>query len=110
MPFEVVLADIGKLAEAGYREVVLTGIHLGHYGVDFNRSKPKSQWVRLSRLVRNICDISGDFRVRLSSIEATEVTSDLIDVMAENRHKVCAHLHVCLQSGSDSVLRRMRRR
>ncbi len=109
-PMAEVLEEVQRLVDRGYREVVLTGIHLGHYGVDFNRGKSKSDWVRLSRLVRNICDIPGDFRVRLSSIEATEVTADLIDVMAESSDKVCAHLHVCLQSGSDSVLRRMRRR
>lgn len=109
-PMADVLEEVQRLVDRGYREVVLTGIHLGHYGVDFNRGKSKADWVRLSRLVRNICDMPGDFRVRLSSIEATEVTADLIDVMAEFSDKVCAHLHVCLQSGSDSVLRRMRRR
>ena len=66
--------------------------------------------MRLSRLVQEICDIPGDFRIRLSSIEATEVTAELIAVMAGHPRKVCPHLHVCLQSGSDSVLRRMRRR
>ena len=54
--------------------------------------------------------IDGDFRLRLSSIEATEVTRELIDVMAANPHKICPHLHVSLQSGSDAVLWRMRRR
>ena len=54
--------------------------------------------------------MDGDFRVRLSSIEATEVTRELIDVMNEYNEKVCPHLHVCLQSGSDRILSRMRRR
>jgi threonylcarbamoyladenosine tRNA methylthiotransferase MtaB len=54
--------------------------------------------------------LPGQFRIRLSSIEATEVTRELIDVMAEFADRICPHLHVCLQSGSDAVLRRMRRR
>ncbi len=109
-PMGEVLDEVRRLIDRGYREVVLTGIHLGHYGVDFNRGQPKQNWVRLSRLVHELVQLPGDFRVRLSSIEATEVTRELIEVMAEYPQKVCPHLHVCLQSGSDSVLRRMRRR
>ncbi|MCH2183578.1 MAG: tRNA (N(6)-L-threonylcarbamoyladenosine(37)-C(2))-methylthiotransferase MtaB [Mariniblastus sp.] len=109
-PMGEVLDEVRRLIDRGYREVILTGIHLGHYGVDFNRGKPKIEWTRLSHLVREIGRIPGDFRVRLSSIEATEVTHELIDVMQEYRQKVCPHLHVCLQSGSDRVLRRMKRR
>jgi threonylcarbamoyladenosine tRNA methylthiotransferase MtaB len=60
--------------------------------------------------VRQIAEIPGDFRVRLSSIEATEVTRELIQVMAEHPDKIAPHLHISMQSGSDSVLRRMRRR
>ncbi len=99
-----------RLVRGGYREIVLTGIHLGHYGVDRNRTVAKSEWTRLSDLVRDIAAIDGDFRIRLSSIEATEVTRDLIRVIADHPDKVCPHLHVCMQSGSDAVLRRMRRR
>jgi len=71
---------------------------------------PKAEWTRLSDLVRALVNLPGDFRVRLSSIEATEVTRDLIEVMQEHGEKVCPHLHISMQSGSDSVLRRMRRR
>jgi threonylcarbamoyladenosine tRNA methylthiotransferase MtaB len=60
--------------------------------------------------VRRIAELPGNFRVRLSSIEATEVTRELIDVMADFPEKVAPHLHISMQSGSDSVLRRMRRR
>ncbi|MEE2827463.1 MAG: tRNA (N(6)-L-threonylcarbamoyladenosine(37)-C(2))-methylthiotransferase MtaB [Planctomycetota bacterium] len=109
-PMVEVLEEVRRLVDRGYREVILTGIHLGHYGVDFNQGKPKAEWTRLSHLVREICRVPGDFRVRLSSIEATEVTRELIEVMQENQQKVCPHLHVCLQSGSDRVLRRMKRR
>jgi threonylcarbamoyladenosine tRNA methylthiotransferase MtaB len=89
---------------------VLTGIHLGHYGVDWNRHQPKSRWIRLSHLVGLIAELPGDFRVRLSSIEATEVTRELIATMANHPDRVAPHLHISMQSGSDAVLRRMRRR
>ncbi len=142
-PIEHILDEVRRLVDRGYREVVLTGIHLGHYGVDWNRRsilplpvgegwgegelprtnapspypllkregfRPKSEWIRLSHLVRRIAELPGDFRVRLSSIEATEVTRELIDVMADHGDKVAPHLHISMQSGSDSVLARMRRR
>lgn len=109
-PMEHILDEVCRLVDRGYREVVLTGIHLGHYGVDWNRHAPKEQWTRLSHLVRGIAELPGDFRVRLSSIEATEVTRELIGVMADYPEKVAPHLHISMQSGSDSVLRRMRRR
>ena len=109
-PQAEILNEICQLVQSGFREIILTGIHLGHYGVDFNKGKPKSDWLRLSHLVQKICELDGDFRVRLSSIEATEVTRELIAVMKEHHDKVCPHLHVCLQSGSDRILSRMRRR
>lgn len=105
-----ILDEVRRLYTNGYREFILTGIHLGHYGVEWNRDRPKRDWVRLADLVRMIAELPGDFRVRLSSIEATEITRELIAVMAAFPEKVCPHLHVSLQSGSDSVLRRMRRR
>jgi threonylcarbamoyladenosine tRNA methylthiotransferase MtaB len=109
-PIEHILDEVRRLVSRGYCEVVLTGIHLGHYGVEWNREVPKHEWTRLSHLVRRLAELPGDFRVRLSSIEATEVTRELIDVMADHPEKVCPHLHISMQSGSDSVLRRMRRR
>lgn len=109
-PLDHVLDEVRRMVDNGYREIVLTGVHLGHYGVDFNKGKPKTEWTRLSHLVRQIVAIDPGFRVRLSSIEATEVTRELVDVMGEFPEQVCPHLHVCLQSGSDSVLRRMKRR
>lgn len=109
-PLSHILDEVRRLVDNGYREVVLTGIHLGHYGVDWNRKRPKEEWTRLSHLVRLIAELPGDFRIRLSSIEATEVTRELIEVMQEYGEKVCPHLHISMQSGSDSVLRRMRRR
>ncbi|MEZ6115504.1 MAG: tRNA (N(6)-L-threonylcarbamoyladenosine(37)-C(2))-methylthiotransferase MtaB [Pirellulaceae bacterium] len=109
-PMASILDEIRRLADNGYKEMVLTGIHLGHYGVDWNWNKPKEQWIRLSHLLKAAVQIPGDFRLRLSSIEATEVTRELLQVMAEHADRVCPHLHLCLQSGSDAVLKRMRRR
>lgn len=109
-PLPEIVDEVKRLVENGFREIVLTGIHLGHYGVDWNWNKPKHEWTRLSTLAREIARIDSPFRLRLSSIECTEVTRELLEVMGEYGDKICPHLHVCLQSGSDSVLRRMRRR
>ncbi len=109
-PLAHILDEARRLIDNGYRELVLTGIHLGHYGVDFSRDRPRSEWTRLAHLVEAIAGLEGTFRIRLSSIEATEVTRHLIDVMAAHGDKICPHLHISMQSGSDAVLRRMRRR
>ena len=109
-PEEEVINEVRALVDGGFCEVVLTGIHLGHYGVDFNSGKPREQWTRLSSLVRNLAALPGDFRIRLSSIEATEVTRDLLSVLKDHGDRVCPHLHVCVQSGSDRILRAMKRR
>jgi threonylcarbamoyladenosine tRNA methylthiotransferase MtaB len=102
--------EVRRLYANGYREFVLTGIHLGHYGVEWSRSRSKRDWFRLSHLLERLVAIEGDFRIRLSSIEATEVTRELIDVMTRHPRKICPHLHISLQSGSERVLARMRRR
>lgn len=109
-PLPDIVEEVRRLAAAGYREIVLTGIHLGHYGVDFNRRRPRRDWIRLSDLVRRLAELPDPFRLRLSSIEATEVTRSLLHVMASYCHKVVPHLHISMQSGADAVLRRMRRR
>ena len=109
-PVQHIVDETKRLVDSGYREIVLTGVHLGHFGVDFNKGKPKSEWVRLANLVEMLTRVSGKVRFRLSSIEATEVTRELIEVMKDFPEQVCPHLHICLQSGSESVLRRMKRR
>src|SRR5262245_34127457 len=108
-PPEEVAAEVARLVEGGCREVVLTGIHLGHYGIDLSRGKPKSAWCRLWHLLERLDRLPGEFRVRLSSLEAAEARDDLVRVM-KNSRRVVPHLHLCLQSGSDRVLRRMKRR
>jgi len=85
----------------GYNEVVLTGIHLGSYGRDL------PQKTSLAKLIKNIIARTGIRRIRLSSIEINEVDDELIELFDDAR--VCRHLHLPLQSGSDGVLRRMNR-
>lgn len=109
-PVEHIVDEVRRLTSNGYREVVLTGIHLGHYGVEWSRGRDKAEWRRLSHLLAQLVELPGEFRLRLSSIEATEVTRELIAVMAANPERICPHLHISMQSGSDDVLRRMRRR
>ena len=87
----------------GYREIVLTGIHTGLYGLDI------PGW-NITRLLENILlNISGDYRIRLSSIEPLELNDRLIALMAGDK-RLCRHFHIPLQSGSDRILASMRRR
>ena len=109
-PLDAIVEEVSTQLQAGRKEVILTGIHLGHYGVEWNAGKPKASWIRLATLLERLAQLPGRFRIRLSSIEATEVTRELLQVMADHADKVCPHLHVCLQSGSDRILRRMKRR
>ena len=100
-----ILPEIQTLIRNGYREIVLTGIHLGHYGIDF-----ADKSVRLAELVRRAVDFPGEFRLRLSSLEAVNVSDELIDLMLRYPDRICPHLHLPMQSGSDAVLRLMKRR
>ena len=105
-PVEDVLDSICRLADAGYPEVVLTGIHLGHYGLDLD---PPSNLLALLRKIRKQTAVR---RVRLSSIEPLELGDDLICLAAESagdQTAICPHFHVPLQSGDNGILRRMQR-
>jgi threonylcarbamoyladenosine tRNA methylthiotransferase MtaB len=108
-PPDEVVEEVARLTAAGYPEVVLTGIHLGHYGIDLCKGRPRSQWVRLWHLLERLAALPGDFRIRLSSLEAAETRDDLVRVLAEYP-RICPHLHLCLQSGSDRILALMKRR
>ncbi|RPI82321.1 MAG: MiaB/RimO family radical SAM methylthiotransferase, partial [Planctomycetaceae bacterium] len=105
----VILEEIRRLVDNGYREIVLTGIHLGHFGVEATRGRLGRPPYRLWHLLRDIDRLSGEFRVRLSSLEAAEVGPDFISAAADCS-RLCPHFHLCLQSGSDEVLYRMKRR
>ncbi|MBN1590392.1 MAG: tRNA (N(6)-L-threonylcarbamoyladenosine(37)-C(2))-methylthiotransferase MtaB [Pirellulales bacterium] len=109
-PIDEVVGEIRGLIDGGYQEIVLTGIHLGHYGVDLAGHDRTDAQTNLARLLRHLVRLDGDFRIRISSIEACEVTDAVLDVIAEHPKRVCPHLHVSMQSGSDTVLQRMRRR
>lgn len=100
MPLERVVAEFKKLVEAGYREIVLTGIHLGCYGKDLG--------LTLDDVLRELTVLSGEFRIRLGSIEPTDFTEGLIRRIA-GHPRICQYLHIPLQSGSDRVLERMNR-
>jgi threonylcarbamoyladenosine tRNA methylthiotransferase MtaB len=108
-PPEEIVREVRHLVDNGCQEIVLTGIHLGHYGIDLSKGKRKSEWIRLWHLIDRLTALSGQFRIRLSSLEAAEVRDDLLRAVAGNP-RICPHFHVCLQSGSDAVLTRMNRR
>lgn len=108
-PPEEIAREVAGLVATGYAEIVLTGIHLGHYGLDLSKGKPKQQWRRLWHLVEALDRLPGEFRVRLSSLEAAEARADLVRALTQAR-RVVPHLHLCLQSGSERILRAMKRR
>lgn len=99
---EEILRRAAAAEDAGARELVLTGIHIGLYGADSGRTGA------LPALVARLLRETSRLRIRLSSIEPAELTLRLIEAVAEDR-RVCAHLHVPLQSGCDRTLGRMRR-
>jgi threonylcarbamoyladenosine tRNA methylthiotransferase MtaB len=101
-PVEQVVAQVRKLAEK-YKEVVLSGINLGRWGRDFGGG------LRLADLVRMLLEETGVERLRLSSVEPMDWSDDLLGLMAESG-RIAKHVHAPLQSGSDTVLRRMHRK
>jgi len=103
-----VLEEVRRLIDHGHREIVLTGIHLGHYGADL--PDDGGEPTNLTALLRRLTEAEGEFRIRLSSLEAAEVTPALLELMARFPDRICPHLHLPLQSGSNAVLTRMKRR
>jgi threonylcarbamoyladenosine tRNA methylthiotransferase MtaB len=102
-PLESAVDEARRLVDHGYKEIVLTGVHLGSYGKDV------AQRSLLPDLVERLLSVRGLARLRLSSIEANEISDPLIAIMA-SEPRFCPHLHLPLQSGDDDVLRAMRRR
>lgn len=94
--------EIRRLVARGYREIVLTGIHLGNYGRDLHDG------TSLATLVEELLRIPNLLRIRMGSIESVELSDDLINLI-KDEPRVCRHLHLPIQSGSDAVLRRMNR-
>ncbi len=102
-PSAAISKEAKAATEAGYREIVLCGIHLGLYGAD-GKGKEKN----LSALIGTLLKIKNLGRLRLSSLEVTEVTPALIKLLARES-RLCRHLHISLQSGSDKILKLMKR-
>ncbi|MFZ5802740.1 MAG: tRNA (N(6)-L-threonylcarbamoyladenosine(37)-C(2))-methylthiotransferase MtaB [Candidatus Omnitrophota bacterium] len=102
-PIDEIVEETERLAASGLREIVLTGVQLGAYGRDFAR--PSS----LPEVIRACARIPGIARIRLSSIEPTDITTPLIETLS-TLEQCCSHLHIPLQSGDNGVLRRMNRR
>ena len=100
---EHVQAELQRLVELGYREIVLTGIHTGLYGYDLKN-------INLTELLKQLLgEVDGDYRIRLSSIEPLEICPALLQLV-QQEPRICRHFHVPLQSGSDTVLKAMNRR
>ena len=98
---EDVINEVTTLVEKGYKEIVLTGIHTGRYGIDINTS--------LEELLNRLVKIPNIYRIRLSSIEINEITPGIKKLLKENR-VMAKHLHIPLQSGSNKILHLMNRR
>ena len=98
-----VVREVRTLADNGYQEVVLTGIHLSSYGIDFDGQR------HLSDLIRAVHEIEGIRRIRLGSLEPGIVTEEFAGTLAA-MPKICPHFHLSLQSGCDATLKRMNRR
>lgn len=99
--FQTVLEEIQNYVQHGYKEVVLTGIHTGNYGVDLGTD--------FAALLRKIVKINGLVRLRISSIEITELTDEVLQIIRDN-DVIVDHLHIPLQAGSDKILRLMNRK
>ncbi len=100
-----IIDEINSLVENGYKEVVLTGVHIGHY-----RSRKEEPFVKnLAGLCRMILNETDLYRLRISSIEPQTVREELVDVYAESEGRICRHMHLPLQSGSSRILRLMQR-
>ena len=98
--FDKVVDEVSNLVNNGYKEIVLTGIHTGRYGVD--------KGTNLENLLNELVKIPGIFRIRLSTIEINEITDGIIKLIRDN-NIMARHLHIPLQSGSNSILKSMNR-
>lgn len=96
-----VIEEVSLLVKNGYKEIVLTGIHTGRYGIDINTN--------LETLLDELIKIKGLYRIRLSSIEINELTPHIINLISTN-DIIAKHLHIPLQSGSDKILKSMNRK
>lgn len=98
---ETVISEITDLVNNGYKEIVLTGIHTGSYGIDLG--------VSFATLLKEIIKIPNLYHLRISSIEVTELNDEVLDVL-KNSNIICNHLHIPLQAGSNEILKLMNRK
>lgn len=106
VPHHQVVAEVERLAARGLPELVLTGIHIGDYGREDEEAESGEP---IAALIDAIMAIPGVGRLRISSLEPAEVSAPLLAVLAKHQTRICRHFHLPLQSGSDPVLKRMRR-
>lgn len=97
-----VIREVTNLVKNGYKEIVLTGIHTGRYGIDLKNTN-------LEQLLRKLTEIPNIYRIRLSSIEINEVTDGILELIKHNKI-IASHLHIPLQSGSNKILKLMNRK
>ncbi len=99
---ESIVEETERLARAGFKEMVLTGIHIGSYGRDIDGES------KMLELLTKLNNVEGDFRIRLGSVEPRLITEEFLEGLVKLK-KVCPHFHLSLQSGSTTVLKRMNR-
>ena len=99
---ESIVEETNRLAKAGFKEMVLTGIHIGSYGRDIDGES------KMLELLTKLNEVGGDFRIRLGSVEPRLITEEFLEGLVKLK-KVCPHFHLSLQSGSTTVLKRMNR-
>lgn len=97
-----IIKETERLAKSGFKEVILTGIHIASYGKDLGA-------IRLGDVIKEISKVNGIERIRLSSLEPNIITEEFMEKLVDSR-KVCDHFHLSLQSGCDRILQRMNRR
>ena len=105
-----IMQEVNSLASNGYKEVVLTGIHISSYGLDFQKEKVNGfKYEYLLEVIENISRVNGIERIRLGSLEPRIITDEFISRLSKIE-KVCPHFHLSLQSGCDETLKRMNRK
>ena len=101
---DIIVKEINFLVDSGFKEIILTGTQLGTYGYENNYK------INLAELIKYILKKTNVERLRISSIQAHEINSELLQVYKNHSSRVCNHFHLALQSGSDSILKSMRRK
>jgi threonylcarbamoyladenosine tRNA methylthiotransferase MtaB len=103
MPIDAVVREVARVAASGFKEIALTGVHLGSYGRDLEPGRS------LTALLRALCDLPADVTFRVSSLEPMDCTPAIVDLVASSGGRLAPHFHLPLQHASDRMLRQMRR-